>query len=102
MWDDQRRLHGVIGFSRHGLAHFFCRVAQVGGRLQRGQVACRGFEQLASGLDVGAFEAHHEGTLNPTVLAAFTMPCAITSQRMMPPKMLTRTPLTRLVGKDDA
>src|SRR5918995_1738739 len=34
------------------------------------------------------------GTLRPTSLTAATTPSAITSQRMMPPKMLTRMPFT--------
>ncbi|ABC64795.1 hypothetical protein ELI_13515 [Erythrobacter litoralis HTCC2594] len=34
------------------------------------------------------------GTSNSTSLAATTMPSAIVSQRMMPPKMLTRMPST--------
>src|SRR4030095_11740244 len=34
------------------------------------------------------------GTLRPTSFTAATTPSAITSQRMMPPKILTRMPLT--------
>ena len=41
------------------------------------------------------------GTLRPTSLTAATTPSAMTSQRMMPPKMLTRMPFDRRVGGDD-
>ena len=52
-------------------------------------------QDLLAQLDVGALEPHHQRhrERRPRFTAAIT-PSAMMSQRMMPPKMLTRMPFT--------
>jgi hypothetical protein len=52
-------------------------------------------QDLLAEIDVGALEPDHQRDLEPTSLTAAITPSAMMSQRMMPPKMLTRMPRTR-------
>ena len=58
-------------------------------------------DDLLAERDIGAFEPHHERHRRPTSFTAATTPSAMTSHRMMPPKILTRMPFTLRVRGDD-
>lgn len=56
--------------------------------------ACSGPPPCPAAFHCTTHRGHKQGPRLPTCLAALTMPDAMTSQRMMPPKMLTRMAFT--------
>jgi hypothetical protein len=75
----------------HGLDDLLAASARLSAEDDRQAGLC---QDLLAELDVGAFEAHDQRHVEVDLRAAAMTPSAITSQRMMPPKMLTRMPFT--------